>query len=56
MFSRGALARDKDARARAAEVLRINPTFSVEYVKTLTYKNPADAERFVAALRKAGLK
>ncbi len=49
---------EEDARATAAQVLRINPKFSVDRFakKTLTYKNPADTERFVAALRNAGLK
>ena len=49
--------RDAEATASAKEVLRINPKFSVEsYAKTLPYKNKADVEREVAALRKAGLK
>jgi len=49
--------RDEEARAAAAEVLRIEPKFSVEYFsKTLVYKNQADRDRFVEALRKAGLK
>ncbi len=42
-----------DARAEAAEVLRINPKFSVaEFEKSLT---GANKEEFSAALRKAGL-
>ncbi len=49
--------RDEEARATAAEVLRINPKFSLEYFsKTLVYKNQADRDRFVESLRKAGLK
>jgi len=46
--------RDEDARAEAAEVLRINPKFSVEkFGKAAT---GPDKEKFIAALRKAGLK
>jgi len=48
--------RPEEARAQAAEVLRINPKFSVEgYGKTLQYKNQADLDRFLEGLRKAGL-
>lgn len=51
------LDRYAEASAAAKEVLRINPKFSIEsYTKTLLYKNKADIERYVAALRKAGLK
>ncbi len=51
------MGRDAEATAAAKEVLRINPKFTVEsYAKTLPYKNKADVEREVAALRKAGLK
>jgi len=50
------LGRNEEARAHAAEVLRINPKFSLEsYAKTQPYKNKADIERYIAALRKAGL-
>jgi adenylate cyclase len=49
--------RDEEARAEAEEVLKINPKFSLEsYVKALPFKNPAETDRFVEALRKAGLK
>ena len=51
------LDRYAEASAAAKELLRINPKFSIEsYTKTLPYKNKADIERYVAALRKAGLK
>jgi adenylate cyclase len=51
------LDRYAEASAAAKEVLRINSKFSIEsYTKTLPYKNKADIERYVAALRKAGLK
>ncbi|MFO7802344.1 MAG: tetratricopeptide repeat protein, partial [Desulfovermiculus sp.] len=47
---------EKEARAAASEVLRLNPKFSVEYYsKTLLYKRQADKDRFIDALRKAGL-
>ena len=49
--------RDEEARAVAEEILRIAPKFSVEYYsRTLAYKNQADKEIFITALRKAGLK
>jgi adenylate cyclase len=49
--------RDAEAAAAAKEVLRINPQFSVEaYSKIPPYKNRADLDRELAALRQAGLK
>jgi TolB-like protein len=50
--------RDEKARIEAAEVLRINPKFSLEkFAKSVTYKNQEDVERTISApLRKAGLK
>ncbi len=49
--------RSEEAQIEAAEVLRINPKFSLEkFAKSMTYKNPEDVERTVNALRKAGLK
>jgi adenylate cyclase len=55
--SYSSLGRETEAVAVAEEVLRINPKFSLEsYAKTLPYKNKADVERYIAALRKAGLK
>jgi adenylate cyclase len=51
------MGREKEAHAEAAEVLRINPKFSVDYVaKTLAFKDQSVNDRVVAALRKAGLK
>ncbi len=51
------LGRDTEASAAAKEILRINPKFNVEsHAKALPYKNEADIEREVIALRKAGLK
>jgi len=51
------LERQEEAHAEAAEVLRINPKFSLEFsAKTLPFKNKADTELYIDALRKAGLK
>jgi len=49
--------REKEARAAAAEVLKINPKFSLEQIeKTTPHKDPAIKNRFIDSLRKAGLK
>jgi adenylate cyclase len=46
-----------EARAEAAEVLRINPKFSLEVHKQrMPIRDPVTLERHIAALRKAGLK
>ena len=48
--------REQEARAEAAEVLRINPKFSFKrFVNTMPYKNNADRDLLINALRKAGL-
>jgi adenylate cyclase len=48
--------RDEEARVQAAEVLRIQPKFTVKgFEKKLTYKRKEDGEKFLNALRKAGL-
>ncbi len=48
--------RDEEARVEAAEVLRIQPKFTVKkWEKKLKYKNQEDNERAISALRKAGL-
>jgi adenylate cyclase len=48
--------RDEQARAEAVEVLRIQPKFTVKgFEKRLTYKRKEDNEKFLNALRKAGL-
>ena len=53
----GELGREEEAKATAAEVLRINPKFSLEvYKERVPIKDPATLEREIAALRKAGLK
>ena len=49
--------RMEEAQTEAAEVLRINPKFSLEYfAKRMTLKNQDDKDRVIEALRKAGLK
>ncbi|MBI3757043.1 MAG: tetratricopeptide repeat protein [Deltaproteobacteria bacterium] len=51
------LGKDVEAHAEAAEVLRLNPKFSLEVHKERApIKDPAMLERHIAALRKAGLK
>jgi adenylate cyclase len=52
------LGRLEEARAEVAEALRFNPNASLEGFKqqNLPFKDPAALERFLAALRKAGLK
>jgi len=48
--------RDKDAQAEAAEVLRIQPKFTLDkFKKKLTYKREVDRERFLGALHKVGI-
>ena len=50
------LGRKEEARAEAAEILKLSPKSSVEsWRQRFPFKDPAEAERFVAALRKAGL-
>ena len=49
--------KDEEARETAAGVIRINPNFSCDYfAKKLPYKNKADLDLYIGALRKAGLK
>jgi adenylate cyclase len=46
-----------EAQKEAAEVLRLNPNFSLEVHRLrMPIKDPAVLERHIAALRKAGLK
>ena len=50
------LGREEEARAAAAEILRINPKFSLDrYAKNAPYTQP-QVERNIEDLRKAGLK
>jgi len=51
------LGREKEARAAATEVLRLFPSFSLEWDRLYScYKDPAHLERQHEDLRKAGLK
>lgn len=49
--------RDEEAQAQAAEVLRLSPNFTTEiWRRNQFFKDPAERERHVNNLRKAGLK
>jgi hypothetical protein len=51
------MAQENEARATAAEVLRINPKYSVDFAtKTFACKEQSFNNRIVATLRKAGIK
>jgi len=52
------MGRDNEARAEAEEILRINPKFSLDYfAKTAApFKDQAEIDKIVNAMRKAGLK
>jgi tetratricopeptide (TPR) repeat protein len=46
----------EDARRHAADVLEINPNFSINaWAERAPYKNPADLEHCIDGMRKAGL-
>ncbi len=50
------LGREAEARAEGAEMLRISPNLSLEFLRQNSpYTDPAVTERWLAALRKAGL-
>jgi adenylate cyclase len=51
------MSREKEARAETAEVLRINPKYSLDYhVKVMPYKDQSQNDKIVDTYRKAGLK
>ena len=51
------LGRFEEARTEASKLLKLAPGFSVDvWGERVPYKNPSQAERDMAALRKAGLK
>jgi len=51
------MGREKEARVEAAEILRINPNFSVDsWAKTFAYKGQSQQDKIVNAIGKAGLK
>jgi adenylate cyclase len=57
VISYSALGQEKEARAEVAEVLRINPNFSLEVLgQMVPNKDRALLERHLAAMRQAGLK
>jgi len=49
--------REEEARHQAQQLLRLDPTFSVEKLRDIrAMKDKVEADRFIADLRKAGLK
>ncbi|MFN0318343.1 MAG: adenylate/guanylate cyclase domain-containing protein [Burkholderiales bacterium] len=51
------LGREKEAQAEVAEILRISPNASLGlWRERMAYKNPADLDRLISGLRKAGMK
>jgi adenylate cyclase len=51
------MGREKEAHAEAAEVLRINPKYSVDsFAKNHPYKDQSQTDKVVNAMREAGLK
>jgi adenylate cyclase len=51
------MGREREARAEAAEVLRIDPKFSLDYIAKISlFKDQSAKDKYVDALRKAGLK
>lgn len=51
----GAAGRIDEARAAAAELLRLQPTSCLRRSRSSNYRNPEDRETYVESLRKAGL-
>ena len=52
----GHLGRDEEARAAWADLLKVNPSFSLaQRARVLPYKDPGDFQRIVDGLAKAGL-
>lgn len=50
------LDRGEDAKRTVAAILRLDPKFSIKkYVERLSYRDPAELDRFEKGLRKAGL-
>ena len=50
------LGQEEKGRTHAAEALKANPSYSLEALQMRNpYKNPADMDRFVESLRKAGI-
>jgi adenylate cyclase len=52
----GELGREEDVKRAVATILRLHPDFSIKnYVRRLSYRDPAELTRFEDGLRKAGL-
>jgi len=49
------LGREAEARAEAAEIMKIDPNFSMKFPDRMPYKDPAEVKRIVDSLLKAGL-
>lgn len=50
------MGREKEAQAEAAEVLKLNPKFTLDYLaKVSGFKDRAEVDKIIDALRKAGL-
>ena len=50
------LGQHEEAKAETAQVLRINPGFTIESWKRIAvYKDPGDLKHYIDGLRKAGL-
>jgi hypothetical protein len=58
VFAYSELGREQEARAEAAEVMRVSPAFTLEQVKQMIPQNWQDKghQQVLADLRKAGLK
>jgi hypothetical protein len=57
LVSYSELGRDAEARAELAKIRRLDPHISLEwYRRVMVFKDPASLERYLTALRKAGLK
>jgi adenylate cyclase len=50
------MGREKEARAEVAEVLRINPKFSLDFLAKTSPLKESEKDKIISALRKAGLK
>lgn len=52
----GEIGRKQQARDSAAEIMKLQPTFSIlNYAKQLSYRDPVELKRFKEGLRNAGL-
>ena len=49
------LGREEEARAEVAEILRVNPNYSLKVIQDAPWKDPTQLERWLNNLRKAGL-